>query len=250
MNSRFMATIAGRIARRILVNFRVKPDALVPFVPAGFRPKLVNGWGMAGICLIRVEQVRPRGLPRWCGVSSENAAHRIAVEWDGDGDGATREGVFIPRRDTDRWFNRMAGGRLFPGSHHAARFQVSDNAQRISVGVGSDDGAMTVSVSGRPTDTLPNNSIFHSVEEASAFFQAGSLGWSPTRDGRQLEGLELHCPAWHMTPLAVDEVESSFFSKLGPAAFFDSAFLMRNLDHEWHASGRRETFAASCVCPS
>ncbi len=73
--------VQGVIARRLLVNFRVRPEVLAALLPGPFRPKLVHGFGMAGICLIRLEQVRPRGLPAFVGLSSENAAHRIAVEW-------------------------------------------------------------------------------------------------------------------------------------------------------------------------
>src|SRR5688572_13695007 len=95
--------IQGTIDRRILINFRVDPEILARLVPAPFRPKLVNGAGMAGVCLIRLKQVRPRFLPSFLGISSENAAHRIAVEWEVEG--KTKEGVYIPRRDTSSWFN-------------------------------------------------------------------------------------------------------------------------------------------------
>jgi len=71
--------IRGVIERRILVNFRVDPEALNRVLPAPFRPKLVDGVGMAGICLIRLKHIRPNFLPAFLGISSENAAHRIAV---------------------------------------------------------------------------------------------------------------------------------------------------------------------------
>ena len=54
--------------------------------------------GMAGICLIRLRHIRPRVLPWWMGISSENAAHRIAVQWESEGQ--VREGVYVVRRDT------------------------------------------------------------------------------------------------------------------------------------------------------
>ena len=73
--------IRGTIDRRILINYRVDPAVLTKMLPRPFRPKLVNGMGMAGVCLIRLKQVRPRLLPGFLGISSENAAHRIAVEW-------------------------------------------------------------------------------------------------------------------------------------------------------------------------
>src|ERR1700692_2401811 len=97
--------IRGIIDRRILVNFRVDPDVLARIVPAPFRPKLVKGAGMAGVCLIRLKGIRPRVVPAVMGISSENAAHRIAVEWDQGGE--TKEGVFIPRRDTSSRLNTI-----------------------------------------------------------------------------------------------------------------------------------------------
>src|SRR5882757_5239213 len=75
-------TMHGIIERRMLVNFRVRPDVVRPLLPEFFRPKLVNGWAMAGICLIRLKNMRPHGFPAACGLTSQNAAHRIAVEWD------------------------------------------------------------------------------------------------------------------------------------------------------------------------
>src|SRR5262245_39071618 len=103
--------IRGVIDRRILVNYHVDPGVLAPLLPAPFRPKVIRGWGMVGICLIRLKKVRPRFLPDWCGISSENAAHRAAVEWDDDN--TTREGVYVRRRDTNSRLNSLAGGRLF-----------------------------------------------------------------------------------------------------------------------------------------
>jgi len=73
--------IRGVIDRRILVNFTVDPAVAAKLLPRPFRPKLVNGFAVAGICLIRLKQIRPRGWPAILGISSENAAHRIAVEW-------------------------------------------------------------------------------------------------------------------------------------------------------------------------
>jgi hypothetical protein len=53
--------------------------------------------------MIQFKALRPRFLPAWLDMASENAAHRIAVERDQDGE--RREGVFLNRRDTNSWFN-------------------------------------------------------------------------------------------------------------------------------------------------
>ncbi len=237
-----LPAVAGTIERRILVNFRCRPDALARILPAPFRPKLINGWGMAGICLIRLGGIRPAFLPAIGGLTSENAAHRIAVQWDEDG--TAREGVYIPRRDTNALLNQLVGGKLFPGMHHAAEFRVYETTGRFKVEMRSRDSSAFIRVQARVTDQLPPGSIFCSLDEASDFFQAGALGWSSRTNADQFDGLELHCNEWRMEPLAVEKVESSFFENtaLFPpgSAIFDSAFLMRNISHEWHAQGRFE----------
>jgi hypothetical protein len=228
--------IRGVIDRRILVNYHVDPDILAPLLPAPFRPKIGHGVGMVGICLIRLKKVRPTFLPSWLGISSENAAHRTAVEWDDNG--TVREGVYVRRRDTNSWLNSLAGGRLFPGIHYHARFTVQETADQFAVALKSDDGVTSMSVRGRRTDRLPASSVFGSLEEASAFFQGGSLGYSATRDPARFQGLELRCLNWQVEPLAVEEVRSSFFEdeSLFPkgSIAFDCALLMRGIEHEWH----------------
>ena len=97
--------VRGTIRRRILVNYRVAPEVVQRVLSLGFKPKLVAGYAMAGVCLIRLEAQRPSWLPLGVGLSSENAAHRIAVTRHESG--TERESVYIPRRDSashlQRW---------------------------------------------------------------------------------------------------------------------------------------------------
>jgi hypothetical protein len=229
--------IKGTIKRRVLVNFRADPTVVHRILPPPFRPKLHGGYSLVGICLIRLERIRPAGLPEALGLSSENAAHRIAVEWK-DAGGAQREGVFIPRRDTSSFLNRVAGGRVFPGEHHAARFTVVDKGGRIDFSMESRDGAVAVRVVGNEADSLPMSSCFGSLGEASAFFEGGSLGYSATQDGDRLDGLLLRTLDWQIRALRVTDVHSSFFEdwQRFPAGSieFDHALVMRDILHEWH----------------
>jgi uncharacterized protein DUF2071 len=238
-----LPTMAGVIDRRILVNYRADPDVLRRILPRPFRPKLVAGNGMAGICLIRLRQVRPRGVPAALGVASENAAHRIAVEWE-DG-GRTHEGVWVPRRDTSSRVNALAGGRLFPGVQHHARFDVHEDGTRFRVAAAADDGGMQVAVDACVAPALDARSTFASLDDASRFFQTGATGYSATArpDGR-LDGVTLRVVRWAIEPLAVTRVASSFFDDrhrfpAGSTAF-DCALLMRDVVHEWHATASLE----------
>ncbi len=240
--------IAGVIDRRILVNFQVAPDVLARILPSPFRPKLVNGRGMAGVCLIRLKHIRPRGLPAFLGISSENAAHRIAVEWDQDG--VPHEGVFIPRRDSSSWLNAWLGGRLVPGEHHHARFTVRESDEYFYVAVDSDDRRTHILVEGRVGTDLPAASTFATVAEASRFFESGSVGYSVTHRSGAFDGLELRTFGWRVRPLVVERLESSYFAdrSLFPdgSVSFDSALLMERLDHEWHSRGLLTAQAAEC----
>lgn len=231
-----LPSIRGVIDRRILANWRVDREVLARILPPPFRPQVVNGFGIAGVCLIRLKNIRPAFLPMACGISSENAAHRVAVEWEQDGE--PRCGVYIPRRDTNSRLNALAGGRLFPGLHHHARFRVHETDDRVEVALDSDDGRTHVRVAGRVAPDVPAGSVFGSLSAASAFFEAGSLGYSATATPGQFDGLELRCRNWSVRPLEVERVESSFFDE--PEQFppgsaeFDCALLMRGIEHEWH----------------
>jgi hypothetical protein len=234
-----LPSIHGVIRRRILVNFRVDPTVIQEQLPSRFRPKLQGESSIAGICLIRLEEIRPRLLPRALGISSENAAHRIAVRWDDDS-GVAREGVFIPRRDTGSPLNHLAGGRLFPGEHHRAFFDVRSDEETISLHMRSDDGLVEVSVRGRVSDSLPVGSSFSSVADASKFFEPGALGYSATSEPGRLDGITLKTRTWRVEPLDVEEVYSSWFSDESRfpngSVEFDCALLMRDIEHEWEGA--------------
>src|SRR5687768_12880644 len=129
--------IVGTIDRRILINYQADKDVIERFLPKPFRAKLVNDKAIVGICLIRLKNVRPKGLPFKVGISSENGAHRIAVEWNDNGE--LKEGVYVPRRDTSSRLNSLAGGRIFPGVHHLATFQVSEQNGLYDIKFKSED---------------------------------------------------------------------------------------------------------------
>jgi hypothetical protein len=235
-------TMHGLIDRRMLINFRVQPDVTRKLLPSHFRPKLVGGWAMAGICLIRLKDIRPRGFPLPCGVTSENAAHRIAVEWDENG--VIREGVFIPRRDTSSALQAFAGGRFFPGIHHVADFEVAERNNEFHLQMHSHDGDAFVEVNARRATQFPAASIFKSLNEASEFFAHGSVGYSARENPNCCDGLELFTSHWEVEPLDIESLRSSFFENASRfpkgTIHYDCALLMRNIEHEWHMLPRME----------
>ena len=215
--------------------------------PPPFRPQLLNGVGIAGICLIRLKNIRPKLLPAFLGISSENAAHRIAVEWDSDT--GVQTGVYVVRRDSSSVLNAFAGGRIFPGIHNRARFHVQETEQEYHISMESIDGAAHLSVNGRIADSLHADSVFPTLAECSQFFRKGSVGYSPAKSDGKFDAMELRAFQWNIQPIHVSTVRSSFFDdrKIFPegSVTFDNALLMRGIEHEWHS---RETLSREPTC--
>ena len=227
--------MASTIERRLLVNYRLDPEVAARLLPRGMRPDLSGGYAVGGICLIRLSRLRPTGLPARVGVSTENAAHRIAVEWDGP-NGAER-GVYIPRRDTSSRLTTAVGGRLFPGEHHHARFDVRESEGRLRVSFSSSDATAHAGVDVVVDDVLRDSVLFGDVSAASRFFRDAPVGCSARSTGTGLDTVKLSTDGWAVTPTRLLSVQSSYFGD--PARFPagtaqpDSALLMRDVPALW-----------------
>lgn len=225
-------TIHGYIDRRILINFTADPKSVEKIIPFPFRPKIYKDKAIVGICLIRLKDIKPKGFPDFFGVNSENGAHRIAVEWDENGE--TKSGVYIPRRDTSLKLNAFVGGRIFPGKHYLAKFNVKEQNGNYHIDFKSADETIT-SIDATETKAFNENSIFGTLENASDFFENGDLGYSPNKG--KFDGLRLKAYKWEVKPLEVSNVKSSFFENeeifIEGSVTFDNALLMTNIEHEW-----------------
>ena len=225
------------IDRRLLINYRLDPVVAQSLLPAQLRPQIVAGSAVAGICLLRIGGLRPSWSPTKAGWGAENAAHRIAVEWD-DTDGHTRVGVYVPERHSASWLPALVGGRVFPGIHHHAKFSSIETADRFHVSMTSHD--LQVDAEVEHTEVW-RSSLFASVDEASDFFRAGAIGWSPERRGDRLQGLKLETNSWRVEAARAIAVRSSFFDSLpAGSATLDCVLLMRNVPVTWSTPAERE----------
>jgi hypothetical protein len=224
--------IHGYIDRRILINFRAEPKTVEKIIPSPFRPKIYKGFAIVGICLIRLKKIKPKGFPDFIGVNSENGAHRIAVEWDAEG--LTKSGVYIPRRDTSLKLNTLVGGRIFPGKHHYAKFNVEEHSGNYHIDFISSDNT-EILIDAAQTTIFSTESVFETLENASDFFAKGELGYSPNKN--KYDGLRLKTYRWEVQPLEVKKVKSSFFENENVfphgSVVFDNALLMTDIEHEW-----------------
>jgi hypothetical protein len=227
--------IRGVVRRRLLVNYRVDAGVMRDWLPAPFEPMLHQGWAVAGVCLLRVEQM-PRSLARFGrGLGSENAAHRVAVRWTEGSE--VHEGVYVCSSHTDSLLGHLARRGVLPGEQRRARFRVEDDGREIGLSMRSANRRVVVELAGHATAAMPPSSIFNSIREASVFFERGSVGYAPSEGGSGYVGVAADAPHWAVHPLAVTHVSSSFFDDEtrfpAGSAEFDHALVMRDVEHIW-----------------
>jgi len=145
--------------------------------------------------------------------------------------------VYIPRRDSNSLTNVLVGGRLFPGEHHLARFDVKEEDEQIAVAFSSRDHSASVDVRVRLTGGLNDSRLFADIESASAFFESGSVGYSATHDPGRFDGLALETDAWLVEAAQVLQAHSTFFDNQATfpsgTAQLDNALVMRRIPVTW-----------------
>ena len=231
-----LPTLEGMIARRVLLNYWMDPEVARRLVPAPLEVVTRNGLAVAGICLIRLERLRPKGLPAAVGISSENMAHRIAIRYPAEG--GMRDGVFIWRRDTDSLLATRLGGLVFPGAHRDAEFRVEEDDDGFGVEVLTEDGAADVNFRARFGAEWKWTLLFPRFADVCGFFERGDCGFSCALRGDALEGMQLRTLRWEMSPLGIADLRSAFYdnAKQFPCGSvgFDCGVVMRGIPHEWH----------------
>jgi hypothetical protein len=227
-------TINACVERRLLVNWRADPGAIAPLLPSAFRPQLVAGYAVVGICFVRLGHLRPGGIPTRLGIGIESAAHRIAVERETP-DGIHRS-VYIVQRTTNSRVAVLAGGRLFPGVHSHASFDVHEIGDQLDISFAADADQANASVSVRLADGLASQ-LFANMDVISTFFRQAPVGWSPNLRRGSLDGVELASDPWSMTPATIQHVRSSYFDdpqRFPPGSIeVHSAVAMYNLPVSW-----------------
>ncbi len=231
-----LPVIEGMIARRVLLNYWIEPEAARRLVPEPLEIVTVNGFAVAGVCLIRMEKLRPKGLPAAMGISSENMAHRIAIRYPTSN--GMRDGVYIWRRDSDSLLTVRLGGVVFPGVHRDAEFRVEGDDESLAMQVLTEDGAADVSFRLAPAREWKWTLLFPRFADVCGFFERGDCGFSCTLRGDALEGLQMRTLKWEMCPVQIEGPRSAFFEneRMFPrgSAGFDCGVLMRGIPHEWH----------------
>jgi hypothetical protein len=230
--------LTGTIRRRLLINFRADPVVAQRLIPQPLKVLAHKNAAIVGVCLIRLEHIRPKGFPELIGISSENMAHRIAVTYK-DEHGADKEAVYIWKRHSDQPLNIVLGGRLFPGIHSPAKFAVEDDGVATNLTVDTEHhlADVRVAATGIQKDSDFKSESFSTFEEARDFFARGSCGFSCATDDKTLQGMQLITKEWLASPLQISTAESAFFHDTSKwpegSVEIDCGLIMRNIEHEW-----------------
>lgn len=204
-----------------MVNALVDADEAAARLPSGLRPHAVGGKTVVGCCLLELADIRPGGLPM-PGVRMRAAAHRIAVELDGD------VGVFVPGRLTDSRAARAIGGRLYPGVHRPAAITVDHDGDRLAWSVdpaSHDDPPVNVAVSFAAAAAADPR------EPVGATCLAATIGVSPGHDGA-LEAVRMAPSHRCAARVEIDALDSSFLASFTTAQLAP-AYLMRDVAVTW-----------------
>jgi hypothetical protein len=226
--------LVGVIERRLLISYAVDPALVQALLPEGLRPQLVAGQAVAGVCLIRMGSLRPAFIKPPIGWGGENAAYRIAVEYE-DATGATKTGVYVPQRFSQSYLPVLAGGRIFPGAQTKASFTVHETPETIQVAFTAGQAEAEVRVAVTPTSSF-SSALFPDLAAASAFYRDSPVAWSPAGPSGRKEGLELATTAWHVEPGTLTHFQSRWLDSLPAAqATFDHVLIMEQVPVEWRA---------------
>jgi hypothetical protein len=218
------------LEQRLLLVFRAEPSALAQWLPVDMRLRLFRGLGIAGIWIDRQERVS-RILPARL-AATQNVVHHIYVTKE-KAPHRDQAGILTVRRDTSsRWQSWSASGPELIRRHHA-RFRIRRRRESIDLVADSDDRVMHVALAAQLCEHLPNDSVFRSVADATAFLRPSNAFLQSVK---QLPESPSQPPAkWRLQPLAVQHVESSLFGcpATSESLQFDSAFTLRSIEFSW-----------------
>jgi hypothetical protein len=231
----FPALPLGRrpVLSRLLVVYRLAPQALAELLPAPLKPRLVQGYAVAAACYTHLGSALRRNEERNSAKrragGSDHLGYRFAVE-RADGTRAT----WIARRETSSWFEARCGAKLLRGEYGRSKFRVEESPFGVELRVEGERGEQFYL---RGEASHPRADALFPCGEALEDFWGEDQPVRPY-DVFAPEADELDL-AQHFSPepLSVFEARSAFLSE-GPLARAAPA-----LDSAWRLVTRRLALA-------
>ena len=222
----------------LVLTYAMRPETLVPFLPAGLALDTHRGLGMLAIAMVQARALRPSGFPRFLGRDFFLAGFRIFTKLDVPGEPA-RRGLRILQSLTDRPAMRVFGNLLTHynyGPCHVHRRR-TDRGLEIALDTpnGNADLRVSADLSG-PALKPPDGSPFADLSEARRF--AGPLPLTFDYEAATHSIVVIRGAREHWEPLAV-RVEVSMNRFLQRACFRDAgavlanAFFVSDVSYHW-----------------
>jgi hypothetical protein len=244
-------TMNGRLSSCVLLSYRTPAAHVRQFVPPPLELVTRGPWAFWNVVACRVERMRPRGAPRWAGVSYHHVAYRLLVRAPGAGpNGRDLEGLYFVRSDADHSLIAAGGNATSDFRFHRADIDLRDETLiggdlELHV-IGRRDTLGDVALRVMPLEDggagpLAPGSPFRSIEQAAAFLKYRPLGIAvdPLRERLHLAEVFRDERAWRERPLRVIEARWRFLEELDQTDLtLERATLVAPIDYRWRL-GRR-----------
>lgn len=233
----------GVIDRKVIVQYRVDPDVLALQLPEPYRPRLIRGVGVAGVCVFRVRGFHHRLLPTILQNVSENIVYRVGVEWTEDQ--KLCAGVYTLRQETSSLLKSTLERRTSWGTRlFHAHIRVDDHEGTYRIAACSRDAQFRLLIQAQLQREFTAHSVFRSAEDAAEFLERqfeASVNPDDSRPTvlgtRHATGLDEYNVGWHVEPLAIQQLVTEFFDDTArfPAGAiqFDCAVVASSVQPAW-----------------
>jgi hypothetical protein len=235
--------MVGDVRERFLLTYRVDPRAVRALAPGPFEPVVRDGVAFAGVCLVEMRGMRPRGLPARLGFADHEAVYRLIVEYESPTLGRLR-GIVAPRSDAAHPLIVVGGRFLSHYGFHHARIEKRRRGNHVLLrhrtadGGGDLDAELAVDPERR---ALPLGSCFASLDDAVDFLvgMRHSFSWDRRRQVVH-RSLIRHAPWTMSVALPLRPPRLAYFAgepfRHYGGAELDSVLQMRDVPHVWGAT--------------
>jgi hypothetical protein len=229
MIPRDFITMEGRLAECYLFHFNTPLKVAKNLLPAGIEPLIHRDRAILGIVLTRIEKMRPRGFPRFAGVSYWHLGYRYYVKAR-TGSGEEMEGLYFFRSDCDSGWIAMGGQQFSRFDFRKMKLLRKKEGTCVRFEITAHDAQIQISIHSGEDPGLPLGSVFKDRSEADRILKYKPAALSVF--GEKLTVLQVHRneSEWHLDPVRA-EFEWPMLEHL--QATHDRSYRVRPIDYAW-----------------
>jgi Uncharacterized conserved protein (COG2071) len=228
--------IATTLRDSLVLLYAVDAEVLEQFCPPGLELERVGKFGLIALATVQAANLRPRGLPGWCGKDFMLTGYRVVVRFRAP-DGSIRRALRIIQSDTDSAMMCLGGNLFTEYGYRRRTISTQRLADKYSVRIAC-NGAVELGITADVStdEVLPEGSPFASTREARRY--TGPLPWTVgyIEDIESFIAVRGHRASWKPRLVLVDVDACTFFDRPpfhGHEAKLAAAFYMESVDYSW-----------------